>query len=76
MHCDQHTIGTITIIMIIIINIITIGIITIIIIILNIITSVTIAIILPFSLHGRYIEDKVSAIDTRACLQGRITTYC
>ena len=32
-------------------------------------TTITIIlnVILPFSLHGRYIEDKVGAIDTRAC---------
>ena len=36
------------------------------IIILAILTNITITIILPFSLHGRYIEDKVSTIDTGA----------
>ena len=34
--------------------------------ILTILTNITITIILPFSLHGRYIEDKVSTIDTGA----------
>ena len=46
------------------------------IIILAILTNITITIILPFSLHGRYIEDKVSTIDTGAWCMKELGNSC